>query len=100
MVINDELILGDSTFHFQHSGISASGNHEAWSDDAIYWINSNGQTAYPYGHNNDNLNKSQIKRLCSFKDSKNTLIKKESVSSLLGVDNTDAVETLLIQHMN
>ncbi|MCU0351963.1 MAG: hypothetical protein MUF43_14235 [Flavobacterium sp.] len=50
---------------------------------------------YSIGHNNDKLNNEQIERICSFIDSENDLIKEGLVSALLGIDNLDAIETLI-----
>jgi len=47
------------------------------------------------GHNNENLNKTQIKKLCSLADTKNSLIKEGLVSSLLGKNDVNAIKTLI-----
>lgn len=50
---------------------------------------------YAIGHNNDNLSQEQITKLISFKNSKNSSIRLGLVSSLLGVNNSQAVDTLI-----
>ncbi len=50
---------------------------------------------YAIGHNNDKLNKTQIEKLCTFSDNNNNWVKEGLVSSLLGVDNLNAIETLI-----
>jgi hypothetical protein len=50
---------------------------------------------YAIGHNNEKLNKAQIGKLCSFADTKNNLVKEGLVSALLGIDNSNAIETLI-----
>jgi hypothetical protein len=50
---------------------------------------------YAIGHNNDKLNKTQIEKLCTFSDNDNNWVKEGLVSSLLGVDNLNAIDTLI-----
>jgi HEAT repeat protein len=50
---------------------------------------------YGINHNNANLNKKQIEKLCSFSDSDNALIKEGLTFSLLGIDNPNAIEALI-----
>lgn len=50
---------------------------------------------YAVNHNNDNLNKRQIEKLCSFSDTENSQIKEGLVFSLLGIDSLNAIETLI-----
>ena len=50
---------------------------------------------YAIGHNNEKLSKIQINKLCEFGDSDNSLIKEGLVSSLLGIDNPGAIDTLI-----
>jgi len=50
---------------------------------------------YAIGHNNGKLNKTQIEKLCTFSDNDNNWVKEGLVSSLLGVDNLNAIETLI-----
>lgn len=50
---------------------------------------------YSIGHNNDKLDDEQIEKICSFIDSDNDLIKEGLVSALLGIDNLNAIETLI-----
>jgi len=47
------------------------------------------------GHNNENLNKTQIKKLCSLADTANSLIKEGLVASLLGKNDINAINTLI-----
>jgi hypothetical protein len=50
---------------------------------------------YAIGHNNDNLNQEQINKLIAFKTSNNSSVRQGLVSSLLGVDNNKAIDTLI-----
>jgi HEAT repeat protein len=50
---------------------------------------------YSIGHNNDELDKEQIEKICSFIDNDNSLTKEGLVSALLGIDNLTAIETLI-----
>lgn len=50
---------------------------------------------YAIGHNNDNLNQKQIKKLIAFKTSENSEVRQGLVSSLLGSDNALAIDTLI-----
>ena len=50
---------------------------------------------YSIGHNNEELNKVQIEKICSFRDNENNWVKGGLVSALLGVDNLTAIETLV-----
>lgn len=50
---------------------------------------------FAIGHNNDNLSKVQINKLCSFIDNENILVKEGLVFSLLSLDNFKAIETLI-----
>lgn len=50
---------------------------------------------YSIGHNNEELNKEQIEKLCSFKHNENSLVKEGLVYALLGIDNLIAIETLI-----
>ncbi len=47
------------------------------------------------GHNNDELSKKQISKLVEFKTIKNTDIKHALISALSGLDNSDAINTLI-----
>ena len=47
------------------------------------------------GHNNENLNKAQIKKLCSYAATNSNLIKEGLVFSLLGKSDSDAIKTLI-----
>jgi len=50
---------------------------------------------YAIGHNNDNLNKQQIEKVCSFSNNDNGWVKESLVSALLGIDNLKAIEILI-----
>jgi len=50
---------------------------------------------YSIGHNNDKLDNEQIEKICSFINNDNNLIKEGLVSALLGIDNLNAIETLI-----
>lgn len=50
---------------------------------------------YAIGHNNESLNQEQIKKLIAFKTIKNSSIRQGLVSSLLGLDNNQAIDTLI-----
>lgn len=50
---------------------------------------------YSIGHNNDKLDNEQIEKICSFIDSENSWVKEGLVSALLGIDNLNAIETLI-----
>ena len=50
---------------------------------------------YAIGHNNDNLNQKQIDKLISFKTTENSSVRLGLVSSLLGLDNNQAIDTLI-----
>jgi len=50
---------------------------------------------YGIGHNNEKLNKTQIKKLCSLAYTKNSLIKNGLVFSLLGKNDVNAIKTLI-----
>jgi hypothetical protein len=50
---------------------------------------------YAIGHNNDNLNQKQINKLIAFKTSEDNAVRQGLVSSLLGVDNNQAIDTLI-----
>jgi hypothetical protein len=50
---------------------------------------------YSVGHNNNELNKGQIDKICSFIDNDNNWVKEGLVSALLGIDNLNAIETLI-----
>jgi HEAT repeat protein len=50
---------------------------------------------YSIGHNNDKLDNKQIEKICSFIDSENSWVKEGLVSALLGIDNPNAIETLI-----
>lgn len=50
---------------------------------------------YSIGHNNDKLDNKQIEKICSFKNSENSWVKEGLVSALLGIDNPNAIETLI-----
>jgi HEAT repeat protein len=47
------------------------------------------------GHNNDNLNRKQVEKICSFIDVENSWVKEGLVYALLGIDNLNAIETLI-----
>lgn len=49
---------------------------------------------YSIGHNNEELNKEQIEKICSFIDKENGWVKEGLVSALLGIDNSTVIETL------
>lgn len=50
---------------------------------------------YAIGHNNDNLSKTQIAKLCSFSKSKDNWVKEGLVFSLLGIEDVNAIEILI-----
>lgn len=50
---------------------------------------------YSIGHNNDELNKEQIDKICSFIDNNDNWVKEGLVFALLGIDNLNAIETLI-----
>jgi hypothetical protein len=50
---------------------------------------------YGIGHNNEKLDKAQIKKLCSYTDTNSSLIKEGLVFSLLGKNDADAIKTLI-----
>jgi HEAT repeat protein len=50
---------------------------------------------YSIGHNNDKLDNEQIEKICSFKNSENSWVKEGLVAALLGIDNLNAIETLI-----
>jgi HEAT repeat protein len=50
---------------------------------------------YSIGHNNDKLDNEQIEKICSFIYTKNSLINEGLVFALLGIDNLNAIETLI-----
>ena len=50
---------------------------------------------YSIGHNNDELDKEQIEKICSFIDNENNLVKEGLVYALLGIDNLTAIQTLV-----
>lgn len=50
---------------------------------------------YAIGHNNDKLDEEQIEKICSFINKENSLVKEGLVSSLLGIDNLTAIETII-----
>lgn len=50
---------------------------------------------YSIGHNNDELDKEQIDKICSFIDNENSWVKEGLVYALLGIDNLTAIETLI-----
>ena len=50
---------------------------------------------YGVGHNNENLNRAQIKKLCSYINTNSSLIKEGLVFSLLGKNDADAIKTLM-----
>lgn len=50
---------------------------------------------YSIGHNNDKLDNEQIEKICSFIYSENSWVKEGLVSALLGIDNLNAIETLI-----
>ncbi len=50
---------------------------------------------YAIGHNNDNLNQIQISQLVKFKNNKSTSVRKGLVSSLLGLEDEQAIGTLI-----
>ena len=50
---------------------------------------------YAIGHNNKNLNHGQIKKLIAFKTNEDSSIRLGLVSSLLGLDNDLAIDTLI-----
>jgi hypothetical protein len=50
---------------------------------------------YAIGHNNGKLSKPQIDKVCALAYTRNDLVKEGLVSALLGVDNLNAIETLI-----
>ena len=50
---------------------------------------------YAIGHNNDNLNQEQIENLIAFKTSEDIAVRQGLVSSLLGLNNNLAIDTLI-----
>ena len=50
---------------------------------------------FAIGHNNDNLDCNYISQLCSFSDTTDTAVKYALVNSLLGIDNENAIATLI-----
>ena len=50
---------------------------------------------YGIGHNNENLNKAQIKKIYSYADTSSSLIKEGLVFSLLGINDANAIKTLI-----
>ncbi|WP_333660770.1 hypothetical protein [Chishuiella changwenlii] len=50
---------------------------------------------YSVGHNNDSLSKKQIDKVCSFISNENDWVKEGLVFALLGIDNTNAIKTLI-----
>lgn len=50
---------------------------------------------YSIGHNNDKLDNEQIEKICSVINSENNWVKEGLVSALLGIDNLNAIETLI-----
>jgi hypothetical protein len=50
---------------------------------------------YAIGHNNEKLSKSEISLICSFKNSSENIVRESLVFSLLGVENNEAIETLI-----
>jgi HEAT repeat protein len=50
---------------------------------------------YSIGHNNDKLENEQIEKICSFIVTKNSLINEGLAFALLGIDNLNAIETLI-----
>ncbi|WP_075591557.1 hypothetical protein [Labilibacter marinus] len=50
---------------------------------------------YAIGHNNDNVNQEQIEKLIAFKTSESSEVRQGLVSSLLGLDNNQAIDTLI-----
>lgn len=50
---------------------------------------------YSIGHNNDELDKEQIEKICSFIDNENNWVKEGLVYALLGIDNLTAIQTLV-----
>ncbi len=50
---------------------------------------------YAIGHNNDNLDKEQIEKICSFRNSDNKFIKEGLVSALGFIDNSQAISILI-----
>ena len=55
---------------------------------------------YGIGHNNENLNKVQIRKLCAYADTNSSLIKEGLVFSLLGKNDVDAIKTLISLSMD
>lgn len=51
---------------------------------------------YAIGHNNEKLSKSEISLICSFKNSSKNIVRESLVFSLLGVENNEAIETLIL----
>lgn len=50
---------------------------------------------YSIGHNNEELDKEQIEKTCSFIDNENSRVKEGVVYALLGIENLTAIETLI-----
>ncbi len=50
---------------------------------------------YAIGHNNESLNQKQIKKLIAFQTNENSSVRQGLVSSLLGLDNNQAIDTLI-----
>lgn len=50
---------------------------------------------YSIGHNNDELDKVQIDKICSLIDNENNWVKEGLVSAILGIDNLTAIEALI-----
>jgi HEAT repeat protein len=50
---------------------------------------------FAVGHNQEKLTKQQIGKICELKNSENELIKEGLVSALNGIDNINAIETLI-----
>jgi len=50
---------------------------------------------YAIGHNNDNLNQEQIENLIAFKTFESNAVRQGLVSSLLGLENNQAIDTLI-----
>ncbi|MFC6267849.1 hypothetical protein [Frigoriflavimonas asaccharolytica] len=50
---------------------------------------------YSIGHNNDGLDNDQIEKICSFIENENNWVKEGLVYALLGIDNLNAIQTLI-----
>ncbi len=50
---------------------------------------------YSFGHNNEELDKEQIEKICSFINNENNWVKEGLVYALLGIDNLTAIQTLV-----